>query len=83
MRELKIELPNYEGRETDVNTIVMIAERFGLEYDAMKNPKLTVTDVETDEVLLKSEGLMRCYISGEESAIDEFLRELMNWFTKF
>lgn len=83
MRELRIELPNYEKREQDANTIMLLASRYDLEYDAAVNPILTVTDTATDKIILTSSGTMRCYVSGEERNIEKFLKELESWFTEF
>ncbi len=79
MRELRIDLPNYENRKSDVNTIELIACRYGLEYDAVVNPILSVTDVSTNEVILTSPGVVCCYVSGEEESIGKFLEELKMW----
>lgn len=83
MRELRIELPNYEGRRTDVNTIALLAGQYDLECDALVSPILSVADVATDEVLLTSPGVMRVYISGSEEKVGKFLEELKTWVTKF
>lgn len=83
MSELRIELPNYEGRRADANTIALLANQYGLEYDASVNPILSVTDLSTDEVILTSPGVMRCYVSGDEASVGQFMEELKNWITKF
>ncbi len=79
MRELRIELPDYRNRQTDANTIALIAERFGLEYDAVVNPILSVIDTATGEVILTSSGMMCCHVAGDEGSIGKFLKELKLW----
>jgi len=83
MRELRIELPNYENRRRDANTIALLANRYDLDYDAAVSPILTVTDTATNEVILTSSGVMRCYVSGKKSNIKKFLKEMKSWFTEF
>lgn len=79
MRELRIELPDYRNRQTDANTIALIAERFGLGYDAVVNPILSVIDTATEEVILTSSGIMLCHVSGDDESIGKFLEELKLW----
>jgi len=84
MRELKIELSYYEGRESDLNTLMMLAERYNLEYNAATAPFWTVSDTKTKETLLTSDGVTRVYISGDNNNnIEQFLNELNEWCTKF
>lgn len=83
MRELLIEMPNYEGRSRDLNTIAALSSKHDLEYDALLAPTCTVVDTASKEVLLESKALIRCYISGEESKIAAFLNDLEGWFTDF
>lgn len=83
MRELRIELPNYDGRREDVNTITALVSQYNLEYDALVSPILTVTDTSTDEVVLTSQGVMRCYVSGDPVDVGRFLAALEAWFKEF
>lgn len=83
MRKLRIEIPNYELRSTDANTIAILANQYDLTYESSVSPILAVSDVDTEEIILTSSGVMRCYISGDESNVEKFLEELEAWFTEF
>lgn len=83
MKELKIVLPPYERRGTDADTLAMLALKYDLDYDASVIPFMTVSDEATKEVILRSEGEMHCYVSGDDDKVEEFLKELKSWITDF
>lgn len=88
MKELRIELPSYEGRQSDINTIAMLAAKNDLNFEGSKIPYLTVTDTETKETLLTADGTYRCYVfladeDNDDSKLKKFLKEMGDWFTKF
>lgn len=76
MRELRIELPDHGERRMAINTIAIIAEKYGLEYDALKFPKLKVIDETTGEIIFESSGMVKCYVSGNDSDVKNFLSEI-------
>jgi len=76
MRELRIELPDHEERRMAINTIAIIAEKYGLEYDALKFPKLKVIDETTGEIIFESSCMVKCYVSGNDSDVKNFLSEI-------
>lgn len=79
MKSIRIEASNYVGRETDLNTIAFIAAKHGLNYDAYVVPAIKIYDDKTNEIILESEEAKKCYISGDDSAMEQFLSEIKKW----
>lgn len=79
MKTIRIEFPNYEGREADLNTIAYIATKHDLDYDAFAFPLMTIYDDETNEIIMESDGIKICYVNGKDSDMEEFLKEIKKW----
>lgn len=80
IKELKIEIPSYFGRNKDAEVIARLAAKHKLDYEAAVKPQMRI--YESDKLVFEtgsSGGQLQCYIFGEEELVDHFCDDLLDW----
>lgn len=76
MRTIKIETPNNEEGKLLIDKISGLATKHDLRYSIFGRPNIKIIDMFSKEVIYESNGMLECFISGNELSIDKFLSEV-------